>query len=169
MSSSSDASATFLNRLNLIYYGLLSMSLIVFIYSYLENQEMARVTVINYENDPHMAWILRATIGITCLVDAIAGYRMFRRMIGQVRPEAPLPEKLARYRRAFLIRMMLYIAASLLLAIFYYFSDDGFFAVLYVILFVIIAAWRPTLQDMHKRLSLTDEDLAQLSPSDVVT
>lgn len=159
----------FLDQLNLIYYALLSVSLALFAYTYLQEESGIRSTIINYENDPALAWSLRVAIGVVALVDTAAGFVLFRRQIGTVRADQPLADKLNRYRSSFLFQIGLYFSAQLLTAVFYYFSGDVFFAFLYVVVLLITAASRPSLHALRTLLPLSEEELRQLSASDVVT
>ncbi|MGB3618594.1 MAG: hypothetical protein WBA12_10775 [Catalinimonas sp.] len=164
----------FLDRLNLIYYALLSVSLILFLYTYLEETAEAqaggpRGTALNYDTDPTLAWSVRLGVGLLALVDTAAGFLLFRRQLAAIDKRAPLDEKLARYRRAFLVQVALYASAMLLVAVFYYFSGDEVFAFLYVIVLLISASARPSLHALRTRLALTQEETRQLSATDVVT
>ncbi len=152
----------FLERIQLLFYAAVALSLLLFGYLYLRAQDPNYKPPLDMSSYAELVNPFRFGIGTVALADVVASMLIFRSILRRLRPGLSLGQKLAAYRRATRLRIFLLLAASLLTLSFYYFTGDIYFAVLYLLILFVFTAVRPALQPMQRELQLSSEEVAEL-------
>ncbi len=152
----------FLERIQLLFYAAVALSLLLFGYLYFRAQQPDYEPPLDMNRYGELVNPLRFGIGTVALADVVASMLIFRSILRRLRPGLSLGQKLMAYRRATRLRIFLLLAASLLSLFFYYFTADPYFAILYLLVLFVFTAVRPAWHPMQRELQLNTEEMAQL-------
>ncbi|MEQ8240772.1 MAG: hypothetical protein RIA69_16250 [Cyclobacteriaceae bacterium] len=149
----------YFHKLNIIFHGIVAISMIPFAYSFLETQK-------DFASAPYFAgeeaMILKFTLIGISLALLVMAFR-YNNKLAQIKENLELDERLSRYARQnaifyFLIQLSAIAACSGL-----YLLKDQFFSFLYVIVLFVFSQTRPTYDRVVKQNSISEEEIEELN------
>lgn len=144
----------YIEQLNLIYYSLLSLPLLLFPIVYLPIKDSTTST---FDQAPAALYGLAALLLIMVI---LFGRRLFRQNLSVIRIEQALQYKLRAYRKALLIFYLLGMVSCLVSVGLLLFTRHQLFVATYPVLLFILSLYRPTVERMKKEVPLTEKDLS---------
>jgi hypothetical protein len=145
----------YLDKLNLIYYGLIALPLVLFPVVYLPIKEGVFTGL-------DQIGILHYLAGLLLFVVVFFGRRLFSRNLKVINSDWTLLQKLQAYRKASIIFYVQGMVACLISVALLLFTRHQLFVATYPILLLILSFYRPTIQRLKRDLPLTEKDLAMI-------
>ncbi len=153
------SSYEYLNRLNLVFYFLIGIPLILFCFIYLGFEQrggLQNTTAGSYNPLLHLLLPLLMTLSL------VLAYVNHRRQQKKVVPQAALQHKMLFFYHLSVARYGLLLAASLLPVIGLYLTGEKLFVGLYAVALIAFSVSRPTLRSIIKNLRLNKEQKEKL-------
>jgi hypothetical protein len=144
----------YIEQLNLIYYSLLALPLVLFPVVYLPIKESTTST---FDQAPAALYSLAA---ILLFMVIFFGRRLFRQNLSVIRVDWVLQDKLRAYRKALLIFYLLGMFSCLVSVGLLMFTRHQLFVATYPVLLLILSLYRPTIDRMRKEIPLSEKDLS---------
>ena len=154
---------TYLDRINLIYYALISVPLLLFAIVYL-----------NYYRDKLLIPMNRPLAGgyiliaIGCVVFAGIAYYRYRKKLKMVIGEKLLRDKLNQWHQALLANYWLMGVLSLVAVAAFYTSKSQVFVACYALLLFLVSLLRPTQQRLTRELKLKSGQLETIEKNEEI-
>ena len=145
----------YLDKLNLIYYGLIALPLVLFPVVYLPIKEGVSTGL-------EQIGILHYLAGLLLFAVVFFGRRLFNRNLKVINMDWPLPQKLQAYRKASVVFYVQGMVVCLISVALLLFTRHQLFVATYPILLLILSFYRPTIQRLKRDLPLTEKDLAMI-------
>jgi hypothetical protein len=143
----------YLDRLNLIYYGLIALPLVLFPVVYLPMKEGVSTSF-------DQGGILYYLAGLLLFLVIFFARRLFQRSLKVIETDWMLEQKLQAYSKASVIFYILGMVSCMISVGLLMFTKHQLFVATYPILLLILSFFRPTLERLKRDLPLTKEDLA---------
>ncbi len=150
----------YIDQLNLIYYGLIALPLVLFPVVYLPMKEGV---VVEFGEDSGILYYLAAILLFMVIVFA---RRLFRRSLNTIDISWQLGKKLTAYRKASVVFYSLGLFACLVSVGLLMFTRHQLFVATYPILLLVLSFYRPTIERLKRDLPLTKEDLSVIEDQD---
>ncbi len=141
---------------NIIYYAMLSGTLIFLAVIFLQNSQNPS------QVDTELLQIFTWLVPVVCLVDVTAGYFLFPKFLNLPPKPISLLDKLQAYFRAKLIQLALFEGAGLFSLTVYYLTASQNFAFWYIFVLCVFALNRPSESDAIEKLKLSETEIGQI-------
>ncbi|MEN7546474.1 hypothetical protein AAG747_01055 [Rapidithrix thailandica] len=144
---------TFLDRLRVLYFALISGPFLFFIICYFGFREGSIKA-----SYPGLVPTFQYAVPVVCLVLFILGHWVYRKTLLPFRTEGTLREKLMGLFRASLLKYAALEGASLFTVIIYYLTGHIMFAGMYIVVLVVYSINSPTAPGIVRSLRMKKED-----------
>ena len=145
----------YLERLNLIYYGLIALPLVLFPVVYLPIKEGVSTGF----DDGGFLFYLAAVLLFLVIY---AGRRLFKRSISVISADWPFDNKLLAYRKASITFYIFGLISCMVSVGLLMFTEHQLFVATYPILLLILSFYRPTVERLKRDVPLTEKDLTMI-------
>ena len=145
----------YLERLNLIYYGLIALPLVLFPVVYLPMKEGISTGL----DEGGFLFYLAATLLFLVIYFA---RRLFRRSLKVIAIDWQFADKLQAYRRASIIFYIFGLVSCLISVGLLMFTKHQLFVATYPVLLLILSFYRPTVERLKRDLPFTEKDLSMI-------
>lgn len=146
----------YLERLNLIYYGLIALPLVLFPVVYLPIKDSISTGI-----DKGSLLLYLAALLLFLVI--YFARRLFRRNLSVIQIEWQLSKKLMAYRKASVIFYLFGLISCLVSVGLLMFTNHQLFVATYPVLLLILSFYRPTLERLKRDLPLTEKDLSVIN------
>ncbi len=144
----------YLERLGLIYYGLIAPPLLLFpaVYLPLKDGVLQTSTQVSF-------WVnaLYYVAGLLLFLVVFFARRLFKRNLAVITRDWPFEQKLNCYQRASLIFYIFVLISSLSSVGLLFITEHQLFVATYPILLLLISLYRPTVQRLRRELPLGEK------------
>ncbi|MGI9543450.1 MAG: hypothetical protein ACR2MX_09335 [Cyclobacteriaceae bacterium] len=154
---------TYLDRINLVYYALISVPLLLFAIVYL-NYYRDKLLI---PMDRTIAWWY-IVIAIGCVVLAGIGYHQYRKKLKRLFGEQSLRDKLDQWHQALSGNFWLMGSLSSVAVVAFYTSKSQVFVACYALLLFLVSLLRPTQQRLIRELKLKSEHLKVIEKNEEI-
>ena len=154
----------YFNMLNMIYYVLVGIPLILFLIIYLNQKEVLSAN--GFLQTPQMYFKL--ALALIVPLEVVVGELIFKRRMSKDFSQFFLQTKLHYYFQASLIRYASYFIASLIAVIALYFFVEGILVALYMIVLFSFSLIRPTKKRIVSIGIFTDEEVRTINKEDII-
>jgi len=149
----------YLEQLNQIYFGLISLPLLLFPLVYLPIKDVPSMPLRdNLSGEFTLIWVVALLLFFTMLF----GRRLFRRSLSVISVNWPFKKKLQAYKQSLVIFYSFGLLTSLCSVLLLYITKHQLFVATYPILLLLISLYRPTVQRMKRELPFSEEELAMI-------
>jgi len=149
----------YLEQLNQIYFGLISLPLLLFPLVYLPIKDIPSMPLRdNLSGKFSLIWVVALLLFLTMLF----ARRLFRRSLLVISVNWPLKEKLQAYKRSLVIFYSFGLLASLCSVLLLFITKHQLFVATYPFLLLLISLYRPTVQRLKRELPLSEKELAMI-------
>ncbi len=146
----------YIDKLNLIYYGLIALPLVLFPVVYLPIKE-------GILTDFEQSSVLHYVAALLLFLVVYFARRLFKRNIALIDIDWTFEKKLQGYRKASVIFYALGMVSCMVSVGLLMFTEHQLFVATYPILLLILSFYRPTLERLKRDLPLTEKDLTVIS------
>ncbi len=154
----------YFNMLNMIYYILVGIPLVLFLFIYLNQKET--LTTHGFLQDQHLYFKL--AVVLMGIADVITGEQIFKNKMKRDFSQFLLQSKLHFYFQASLIRYAGYFIASVVTVVVFYFFVEGIFVALYMIVLFSFSLIRPTKKRIIAINIFTEEEINTINKEDII-
>ena len=154
----------YFNMLNMIYYVLVAIPLVLFLIVYLNQKETLSDN--GFLHARQMYFKLALVLIVT--LEVIAGELIFKNRMNRDFSQFFLQTKLHHYFQASLIRYAAYFTGSLIAVIALYFFVEGILVGLYMVVLFSFSLIRPTKKRIVSIGIFTDEEIRTINKEDII-
>ena len=154
---------TYLDRINLVYYALISVPILLFAIVYLNYY---RDKLLIPMDKPLAAGYILIAIG--CVIFAAVGYYQYREKLKRLIEEKLLRDKLNQWYQALLGNYWLMGVLSSVAVVALYTSKSQVFVACYALLLFLVSLLRPTQQRLIRELRLKSEQLKSIEKNEEI-
>lgn len=144
----------YFQHFNVIFYAIVSASLLFFIIIFLNIKEGAGFNPSFQPEDP--SWYYLAALA--CFLPVVPAYMLYAGNLRAIDKEATLQEKLIPFKSAFLVKYAFIEAGNILALVLLYVTEEHLFLIVYAIMLTLFAINRPTPFRIIKDLPLSPEE-----------
>ena len=149
----------YLERLTQIYFGLISLPLLLFPVVYLPMKDSP---LNSFSSTSIWENTLYCTIFLLLVLVIFFARRLFKRSLGVISDEWILAQKLKGYRRTSIIFYLFCLVASIIAVILLLITEHQLFVACYPVLLLLVSFYRPTIQRLERELPLNKEELTMI-------
>jgi hypothetical protein len=137
--------------LNLIFYAMVGVPLVIFLYLYLEIKD-GKFIADSPDEDLHQVLVI--LVLIFCLINVALSFFVYRKYVKSTDSALPLIEKLQIFYKASVIKFSFMEAATISILIGLFLTAEQIYIVLYLVLLLLFSLSRPTPYKFRKDMKI---------------